>query len=427
MIKGVIKLNNNNIKSKDKYYIENGIIYGYFNLKKFKEEGIVRYYIGQTTKSIEARAGKNGDGYYSPDSRSRFSLAIKKWGWDAFKPFLIMDGIHSHEELNEAEIFFIKYYNSYESGYNCTMGGSGSLGCNPLHYMSEEKIEELRKKMSISQKNRFANEEQRRIISETVKINYRNNPEIREKMRIKKEIRYSKQEEHEKLSMAQKERYKSHPEHASNHSKFMKKYFEDEENRTRVSENFKKMWEDEDFRNKQIAQRKARLQDPKEREKCARKGAQNGNSIVIKCVEFDKTFNYIGEAVKFLEDKGLTKINRGILSAVARGTYHKDWYGEIDGQKLHWEMVKDREGMLERFTPERRRKCVSKIKPVLLIDFNIEFESIKAAADYLKENGSKRHDKSSLRLHINNGTPYGNLNGTDLHWKYIIKENNEDE
>ena len=36
----------------------NGKIYCYFNKRKFEEEGIKKYYIGQTVKSIKGRAGK---------------------------------------------------------------------------------------------------------------------------------------------------------------------------------------------------------------------------------------------------------------------------------------------------------------------------------------------------------------------------------
>ena len=38
----------------------NGKIYVYFNKKKYENEGIKKYYVGQTTRSIEERAGRNG-------------------------------------------------------------------------------------------------------------------------------------------------------------------------------------------------------------------------------------------------------------------------------------------------------------------------------------------------------------------------------
>ena len=41
----------------------NGKIYVYFNRKKYEEEGIKKYYVGQTIYSIEHRSGKNGKNY----------------------------------------------------------------------------------------------------------------------------------------------------------------------------------------------------------------------------------------------------------------------------------------------------------------------------------------------------------------------------
>ena len=52
-----------------------GYIYCYTNKINDKK------YIGQTTKTIEIRAGKNGIGY---DRRYKFGKAIAKYGWDNF-------------------------------------------------------------------------------------------------------------------------------------------------------------------------------------------------------------------------------------------------------------------------------------------------------------------------------------------------------
>jgi hypothetical protein len=55
----------------------NGKIYVYFNKKKYEQDGIKKYYVGQTTKTMTHRAGKNGANYLFTDTA--FARAIKKW------------------------------------------------------------------------------------------------------------------------------------------------------------------------------------------------------------------------------------------------------------------------------------------------------------------------------------------------------------
>ena len=39
----------------------------------------------------------------------------------------------SNEIVNDREQYWIKFYNAYENGYNCTLGGEGSvLLLNPI-------------------------------------------------------------------------------------------------------------------------------------------------------------------------------------------------------------------------------------------------------------------------------------------------------
>ena len=113
-----------------------GRIYIYFNKKKYETEGVKKYYVGQTTKKPEHRAGCNGNDYLQ--STTKFAYAIKKWGWEAFELTVIEDYIKTKEELNRLEMFYIEKYDSYNNGYNCTKGGDGL--CQPS--------EETRRKMS---------------------------------------------------------------------------------------------------------------------------------------------------------------------------------------------------------------------------------------------------------------------------------------
>ena len=105
----------------------NGKLYVYFNKKKYEEEGIKKYYVGQTIYSIEHRAGKNGKNY-SKYKNTKFANSIKKWGWEAFEVTILEEGIETFEELNEREKYYVNYYNSYNNGYNSTIDGAGVSG-----------------------------------------------------------------------------------------------------------------------------------------------------------------------------------------------------------------------------------------------------------------------------------------------------------
>ena len=74
----------------------NGKIYVYFNKKKYENEGIKKYYVGQTTRSIEERAGRNG-WKYCKSGNTKFSNSIKKWGWDSFEVTVLEEGIKTWE------------------------------------------------------------------------------------------------------------------------------------------------------------------------------------------------------------------------------------------------------------------------------------------------------------------------------------------
>jgi len=123
----------------------NGKIYLYFNKKKYNETGIKSYYVGQTVKTIEARAGLNGSNYLN-NPESKFCRAIKKWGWDAFTVSILVENIQTYEELNMLEIKYIEEYNSYNDGYNSNLGGGSQNGF--------KFSEESRKKMSDAKKGK---------------------------------------------------------------------------------------------------------------------------------------------------------------------------------------------------------------------------------------------------------------------------------
>lgn len=139
-----------------------GKIYVYFNKKKFETEGIKKYYVGQTKRTIKERAGSNGINYTGGSNEiknTKFANAIRKWGWDSFELVFIKDGIDNQEELNELEKYYIKLYNSFENGYNSTLGGDGVTGCKHTGMYGKEFTEEHRQKLSDSHKGKNCGEE----------------------------------------------------------------------------------------------------------------------------------------------------------------------------------------------------------------------------------------------------------------------------
>lgn len=130
----------------------NGKIYVYFNKRKYEQDNVKKYYVGQTRRTLKLRAGINGQGYHKYDKNltSKFANAIRKWGWDSFEGFIVADNIESQDELNKLEIFYIELYDSFYNGYNSTKGGDGVTGCNHTGMYGKEFTEEHRKKLSES-------------------------------------------------------------------------------------------------------------------------------------------------------------------------------------------------------------------------------------------------------------------------------------
>lgn len=63
-----------------------------------------------------------------------FQRAYNKYGKEKFKYYTIQELHNNHEILEDMEIYWIAYYNSYfedGGGYNLTRGGGGCLGGDP--------------------------------------------------------------------------------------------------------------------------------------------------------------------------------------------------------------------------------------------------------------------------------------------------------
>lgn len=87
-----------------------------------------KVYIGQSCQTLEKRMSQHlykATSDYDPNNH--FHNAIRKYGFQDFVFQIIEDNIISNEVLNEREIYWIKYYNSYYDGYNSTLGGDAGL------------------------------------------------------------------------------------------------------------------------------------------------------------------------------------------------------------------------------------------------------------------------------------------------------------
>lgn len=73
--------------------------------------------------------------------------SIEKYGFDAFTVDEVFDIAFSKEELNEKEMYYIKYFDSFNNGYNSTLGGEGTSG---LHSLSGEECPVSRSVCQIS-------------------------------------------------------------------------------------------------------------------------------------------------------------------------------------------------------------------------------------------------------------------------------------
>ena len=83
-------------------------------------------YIGQTIKSAEARWKEHlqhYNGKHLNDQNKILYQAMRKYGAENFTFEVLQDNITDTQKLDDAEIYWIYYYNSFIDGYNATRGG----------------------------------------------------------------------------------------------------------------------------------------------------------------------------------------------------------------------------------------------------------------------------------------------------------------
>lgn len=94
-----------------------------------------KVYIGQSI-DIERRQYNHKSSAYNEkanDYNSQFHQAIRKYGLENFNFEIIAELTpeeYTRQTLNQLEIFFIRYYDSFKNGYNATEGGDDAFGNN---------------------------------------------------------------------------------------------------------------------------------------------------------------------------------------------------------------------------------------------------------------------------------------------------------
>ena len=120
-----------------------GIIY------KFTNKINNKIYIGQTTQTLEQRINKH---LQQLNDETYFHRALKKYGIDNFNIEIIEQSIPLNE-LDNREIYWIKYYNSYytsNQGYNLTKGGQWGTSSQLICGSAENEIKDLIKNSQLT-------------------------------------------------------------------------------------------------------------------------------------------------------------------------------------------------------------------------------------------------------------------------------------
>jgi group I intron endonuclease len=155
-----------------------------------------KIYIGKTVSSIKKRIGQHKC-QITTNANGKLMKAFRKYGFLNFKwEILDKSKYDDLSDLDKLEVAYIVEYDSYNKGYNSTIGGGGMYGFR----MSEESKNKQRERMVgkyVGDKNpNYGNkmsEESKQIIAkaniERIKrtgFNPMNNPESVEKVRISK-------------------------------------------------------------------------------------------------------------------------------------------------------------------------------------------------------------------------------------------------
>lgn len=84
-------------------------------------------YVGFTSKDLTERIVTHNQSC-SAGIKNKLYYSVRKNGWEKFIFESIYQSKDGHHCLNVMEPYFIKKYNTFEEGYNLTLGGEGTFG-----------------------------------------------------------------------------------------------------------------------------------------------------------------------------------------------------------------------------------------------------------------------------------------------------------
>ena len=100
-------------------------------------------YIGQCkTSNLSERMESHK--YETSKTDIHFGRALRKYGWEDFNLTILEENIN-YDDIDEREIYWIKYYDSFNNGYNSTIGGKGG---NTYAKKTEEEMKIIGQKIS---------------------------------------------------------------------------------------------------------------------------------------------------------------------------------------------------------------------------------------------------------------------------------------
>lgn len=122
-----------------------------------------KIYIGKTVRNLNSRKKQ-----HYRDSKIhdfKFHRALKKYKDSDFE-WSEIDTANNEECLSKKEIYWIKYYNSFEAGYNSTLGGEGTSG---FTHSDETKKKMMGRVISDENKEKLSKANAIRVISSETK------------------------------------------------------------------------------------------------------------------------------------------------------------------------------------------------------------------------------------------------------------------
>src|SRR5208283_148386 len=127
-----------------------------------------KIYIGQSKFSLDKRWKEHLRDYNRSYKNNHFYNAIRKYGIDCWI-FEVLEEVNDISNLNEAEMKWIEYYDTFNNGYNSTTGGDGG------YIRSEETKEKMRKPKSEETKEKMRQAQLGHIVTEEHKEKMKNN------------------------------------------------------------------------------------------------------------------------------------------------------------------------------------------------------------------------------------------------------------